>query len=489
MTGHELQILFVADGPDPNLARFSTTALDAIVLQGGSDRVVVASAASTRPDVPIVVVADVDDGGALQLIQSGADEVLPLGATTADVGRAVRHARARRVREISSQGAHTVPVEAETSTVPPQIEAMGRLAGGVAQDFNNLLMIVEGNAERLLSALPDDDPHRDRVAAIWAASRRGVALTQKLLAFDRGQPLMPGPTDLNAIVTDCAPLLRGRLGRSIRLVTHLKAGLPQVRADRSQIVQVLIDIARTAAAASSNGGSFTITSDVVVVDAEMRRARPWLTSGTFVRLQFAVMDVGAEDRSRPLVLDPGYSEGGASGDGLHLHSVHRVVEQSGGFMWVENPIGQGARITILLPPLGADERSAAHASPSVPRVLLVEDDDEVRELLIDILNSHGLHVMPVASAEEALGAETRGPVDLLLTDLGLPGASGADLAKELRRRVPRLPVLFISGHTGDVLHGEQALDPPCAFLQKPFSARALVTSLHKLLESRREPVR
>jgi CheY-like chemotaxis protein len=371
--------------------------------------------------------------------------------------------------------------------VPPQLEAIGRLAGGVAQDFNNLLMIIEGNAERLLSALPAEDAQRGRVAAISTAARRGVVLTQKLLAFGRRQPVATMPVDLNAIITDSVPLLRRRLGPAITFVTHLAKDLPQVRADRTQIVQMLSNLARTAADAMPAGGTFTVTTDATVVDADMRRTRPWLPPGHYVRLTFSDSGSGIGEESLPHVFEPFFAPGAARGDGLDLPSVYGLVKQSGGFIWIDSAPGEGTHVTVLLPPLGVEEIEAdADPTAIAPHVLLVEDEEEVRELLIDVLNSHGLRVTPVASAEEALAVQSQHPFDLLLTDVGLPGASGPDLAREVRQRSPRLPVLFISGQSGDIFEDEGQLDSPRGFLQKPFSSRALVASLHELLKPPRE---
>jgi signal transduction histidine kinase len=483
MTWHSLRLLVVTCPPEPNLAVLAHASLDAIVLHCADSYGAVPSVAATRPDVPLIVLADADAEASLRLIEAGADDVLPSTAPMTDIMRAVQHAVARTQRE---QGAFEMDLApAAPAVVPPQLEAIGRLAGGVAQDFNNLLMIIEGNAERLLTALPEDDPQRGRVAAISAASRRGVVLTQKLLAFGRRQPIMPAPIDLNAIITDCAPLLRRRLGRAVRLVVHLHPDLPQVRVDRAQIVQVLSNLARTAGEAMPAGGTFTITSDITDVDAEMRRSRPWLATGRFVRLQFTDSGAGIEEHSLPHVFEPFFTPGASRGDGLDLPSVYGVVKQSGGFIWIDSEVGHGTRITVLLPPLGVEERSASRAQRAAPRVLLVEDDDEVRELLIDVLNSHGLRVTSVGSAEEALAVASPDTFDLLLTDIGLPGATGTELARQIRRRSPHLPVLFISGQSGDVFDDGE-LASPRGFLQKPFSSRALVASLQELLQAKTE---
>jgi CheY-like chemotaxis protein len=201
-----------------------------------------------------------------------------------------------------------------------------------------------------------------------------------------------------------------------------------------------------------------------------------------VRLQFSDTGNGIEEESLPHMFEPFFTPEGSRGDGLDLPSVYGVVKQSGGFIWINSRIGEGTRITILLPPLGVEERTDVHAPSAIkPHVLLVEDEDEVRALLIDVLSSHGVRVTPVGSAEEALALEPQHTFDLLLTDVGLPGASGPELAREVRRRSPRLPVLFISGQSGDTFDDDAELDSPRGFLQKPFSSRQLVASLHELL--------
>ena len=486
MTWHSLRFILITTPPEPDLDALAAASVDAIVLQSTGQFVSVSSVIATRPELPLVVLADVDESTARRLVAAGADEVLPASAPMSEILRAVHQGVARKLR--AHGGRNGAGSARDGRPIPPQLEAIGRLAGGVAQDFNNLLMVIEGNAERLLTALPPDDPQRERVAAISAASRRGVVLTQKLLAFGRRQPSIGTPVDVNGIISDCAPLLRRRLGPTIQLVTQLDPDVPQVRVDRTQMVQVLSNLARTAAEAMAGGGTFTITTDTVVVDAEMRRTRPWLTTGRFVRLRFVDSGEGIEEQSLPHVFEPFFTPGGSRGDGLDLPSVYGVVKQSGGYIWIDSQEGDGTCITVLLPPLRVEEVHPEAEAPSAiaPHVLLVEDDEEVRELLIDVLNSHGLRVTPVGSAEEALTVQAQHAFDLLLTDVGLPGASGPELARQVRSRSPRLPVLFISGQSGDIFEDEGQLDSPRAFLQKPFSSRALVASLHELLKPQRE---
>jgi signal transduction histidine kinase len=479
MEWHNLRLLLVTCPPEPNLDAIAAAPFDAIVLQCAGPDAPVASVAAARPDRPLIVLADADSETSSRLVSAGADDVLPLKAPVTAIMRAVQNAVARKQRE---DGPWAVPPAAGSApVVQPHIEAIVGLAGGVAQEFNNLLMVIEGNAERLLAALPEDDPRRARVAAITAASRRAVVLTQKLLAVGRRQPLTPTPLDLNAIITDSTPLLRRRLGRNVALITTLDPDLPQVRADRAQVVEVLASVARIAAEAMPGGGTFTVTTDTVVADADMRRAHPWLTPGRFVRLRLVDSGAGIDAQFLPHVFEPFFVRDAARGDGLDLSSVYGVIKQSSGFIWIDSEPGQGTSITILLPPLGVDSHTPSPSAPSAPRVLVVEDEEDVRALLIDVLHSHGLHPIAAGSAEEALAVSAQHEFDLLLTDVGLPGATGPELARDLRRRRPQLPVLFISGQSGDTVDADGDVPSPRAFLQKPFSSRALVATLQELL--------
>ncbi len=509
MKSQNLRLLLITAPFDAPFDGLDAAFVDAVVLQSSGESVPVASVVAALPDLPIVVLADTDRDETLRLIGAGADDVLTLGTPMTEVAGAVERAIVRRGRDgvRSSEGRpaamgdqgregdreHLVSpdfaVEALTlgapdaPIMPPLLESMFRLAGGVAQDFNNLLMIMEGNAERLLAKLESEDPLRERVEAISAAARRGVMLTTKLLAFGRQQRLVQVPVDLNTIVTDASPVLRRRLGPDVRLVTQLDPDLPQVRADRTQLMHVLSNLARTAAEVMPSGGTFTIKTDRAIVDAEMRRSRPWLASGPYVRIQLTDTGAGIAENALPHVFEPFFAPKNGRGDGLDLPSVYGVVKQSGGFIWFDSRVEHGTRVTILLPPLGVSQ-PRSEGSAEGPHVLLVEDDEEVRELLLDVLTSHGLQVTAVGSAEDALLLSTQGEFDLLVTDIGLPGANGPQLARQIRRRSPHMPLLFISGHSGDIFEEEGDFGAPSAFLQKPFSSRTLFASLQDLLGQR-----
>ncbi len=452
-----------------------------------------------RTTAPIVVLAELDAAGAARLVVDGAEDVVPRSAPFAEVIRAARHAAARRhrtggvgmvtERPRTATMPTTGPAQAQTplaadprdggpGDMPPQLQAVGRLAGGVAHDFNNLLQVIGGSAEELVHELDGDDPRRNAAQSIVDAARRAATLTHQLLAFGRRQTLIATSLDLSALITDAGTHLRERVGPRVRIVTTLAPDLPLVHADRSQILEVLANLADNAADAMADGGTLSIRTDVVDADEELQRGRPWLRPGRYVRMVMADTGVGIEDHRLPHLFEPFYSTKEQwGGTGLGLSSVYGIIKQSGGFIWVESRVSHGTRVTILLPPIVEPAMDVPSAPSSRGRVLLVEDDEGVRDLLVGVLTHYGYGVDAYATAEAAL--EHVGSFDLLLSDVLLPGINGPELAREVRRRSPGVPVLLMSGDTGHVVDPRE-LDAR-GFLQKPFTSRTLVARVEELL--------
>jgi signal transduction histidine kinase/CheY-like chemotaxis protein len=448
----------------------------------------------------LIVLADGDARTTAGMVADGAADVVPRSASSVELIRAARHAAAR-----GGDGGHGAPRDAARRAtdapvpplrqatadqtphprdggppdMPPQLQAVGRLAGGVAHDFNNLLQVIGGSAESLVHELPPGDPRRSEAQAIVDAARRAAMLTHQLLAFGRRQTLIATSIDLSALVTEASVHLRERLGARIQLVTRLAQGLPAVHADRSQILEVLAKLTDNAVEAMPDGGTLSISTAAIEVDDSMRAGRPWLRPGRYVQLQMADSGGGIDERVLPHLFEPFYStKSGWGGTGLGLSSVYGIIKQSGGFIWIDSRLGQGTRVTILLPPVSpAPVESAVPVSPARGKVLLVEDDEGVRDLLVGILTHYGYGVDAYASAEEALLHV--GPFELLLSDVLLPGMNGPDLAREMRRRHPGLAVLLMSGDTGHVVDPRE-LDAG-GFLQKPFNARTLIERVEELL--------
>jgi signal transduction histidine kinase/ActR/RegA family two-component response regulator len=469
-----------------------------------------------RTAVPIILLSDPDPAGAARLVADGAEDVVGRSATFTEVARAVRHAAARRQRQTSERAADrresssavlprepassqerrsvdmssagvpeaTRPRNAGAEEMPPQLQVIGRLAGGVGHDFNNLLQVIGGSAEGLVHDLEVDDPRREAAQNIVDAARRAATLTHQLLAFGRRQTLIATPIDVSTLVSEALSLLKNRVGQRIQIGSQLAPGLPQVHADRSQILEVLSNLADNAVESMSAEGTLSISTDEVQVDPEMRRGRPWLRAGRFVRIQMVDTGAGIEEQALPHLFEPFFSTKTQwGGTGLGLSSVYGIIKQSGGFIWVDSQIGQGTRITILLPPVEADGKPEPSPSTSKGgRVVIVEDDEGVRELLLGVLTHYGYEVDAYGSAEEALAHGA--PFDLLLSDVLLPGMNGPELVREMRRRHPGVPALLMSGDTGHVVDPREL--EVGGFLQKPFSARTLAARVEELVAGKKK---
>jgi PAS domain S-box-containing protein len=358
-----------------------------------------------------------------------------------------------------------------------KMEAVGRLAGGIAHDFNNLLTAISGYSEFLIGGTPD--PKLRRYAEeIKRASDRAAALTGQLLAFSRRQVLQPRILDLNATVGDMDMMLRRLIGEDVELVTMLGAELAPVRADPTQIEQVIINLAVNARDAMPQGGSVTIETANVVAD-----------DGAFVELRLTDTGVGMSEVERRQLFDPFFTtkEGGT---GLGLATVYGIVEQSGGTIEVESAPGLGSSFRILLPaewaPLDAPEPESPAVVPAAGEetILLVEDELVVRRLVAEILESSGYTVLQAGDGPSALELLRRhtGPLDLLVTDVVMPGMSGPDVAGAVAAMRPGAQVLYISGYTDSSVGQHGVLEPGIAFLQKPFAADVLTRKVREVLD-------
>jgi CheY-like chemotaxis protein len=367
-----------------------------------------------------------------------------------------------------------------------QLEAVGRLAGGVAHEFNNLLLVISGEAERLLDGLEAGDVLRPSAEAVARAAARAAALTQHLLAFGRQQMLIARPLNVNQVVADLAPALAQDLGAGVEHVTNLARDLPAVRMDRDRLEQVLLSVAANAREAMAGNGRVVISTDVLEPDADMLRERPWLKAGQWVRMRVADDGPGMPPEVLARVFEPFYTTKREEGSGFGLSTVYGIIKQSGGYVWIDSAPGAGACVTILLPPAEAAVKpgAAPTAAPAPrPHVLLVEDQDGIREMLTTMLEKQGFQVTTAANAEQALELAPGVPFDLLLTDVVLPGLPGPELARRLRARAPRLRVLFMSGYTGDAFRDQGDFGDERSFIQKPFASKALVERLRSLLET------
>jgi two-component system cell cycle sensor histidine kinase/response regulator CckA len=373
-----------------------------------------------------------------------------------------------------------------------KMEAVGQLAGGVAHDFNNLLAVIVGYSDMVLRGLPAEGSERTirHVTEIKKAGDRAASLTRQLLAFSRKQVLQPKVIDLNAVVRDMDKMLRRLIGEHIEMRTVLNAELGSVKADPGQIEQVLLNLAVNARDAMPEGGSLTIETSNVELNGEYAETHRPITPGPYVLI--AVSDAGcgmsAELQSR--IFEPFFTtKDKGKGTGLGLATVHGIVQQSGGSIWVYSEPGHGTTFKIYLPRL---DQSASVVEQSLEKskdlsgtetVLLVEDEEAVRRLAQEVLQSNGYRVLDAGNGIEAvkLAGQHKGIIDLMVTDVVMPQLGGRELAERLSVTRPEMRVLYMSGYTDDAIVHHGVLNGRAAFLEKPFAADALALKVREVL--------
>ncbi len=369
-----------------------------------------------------------------------------------------------------------------------KMEAIGRLAGGVAHDFNNLLTVIAGFAEIVLTDLPVGDM-ADAVAEIKAAAMRAANLTKQLLAFSRKQVLQPRVLDLNEIVRGMEQLLRRLIGENISLVTVLSSGLHKVKADRGQIEQVIMNLAVNARDAMPTGGRIVIETRNASSGIGDKKAH----TGPCAILSVSDTGHGMDADTVSRIFEPFFTTKElGKGTGLGLSTVYGIVEQSGGTLTVDSRVGYGSIFRVCLPATaGQKEEASADLPVTGPRehtgtLLVVEDETPLRRLVCRILAGVGYNILEAASGEEALRLATQPGVaiDLLLTDVLMPGMTGADLMDKLCAQRPALTVLFMSGYDRELVGHRERL-PGVAFLPKPFTPQTLTNSVRQMLEEGR----
>ena len=370
-----------------------------------------------------------------------------------------------------------------------KMEALGRLAGGVAHDFNNLLTIISGRTEIVLDGLADRDPLRRDVEIIDRTAQRASALTRQLLAFNRKQVLQTKVLDLNAIVTGMTAMLERLIGEDILLEVLLQPSLGRVRGDAGQIEQILMNLAVNARDAMPGGGRLTLETTNVDLSEAFVRDRPDASPGPHVRLRVRDTGTGLSPEARRHLFEPFFTtKAPGKGTGLGLSAAYGIVRQHNGHIEVEDNPVPGTSFTVYLPRLDAPADVAAPPAAVTPlhgaeTMLLVEDEDEVRSLLVEKLRGYGYTVLAARHPGEALLVAERhaGPIHILVTDVVMPHMSGRELAARLTVVRPEIKTLYISGYTGDALLPPWADGPDIAFLQKPFSHVELARKLREIL--------
>jgi two-component system, cell cycle sensor histidine kinase and response regulator CckA len=374
-----------------------------------------------------------------------------------------------------------------------KMEAVGRLSGGVAHDFNNLLGVIIGYAEFLQESLDPENSLRSSVDEILKAGKRAASLTRQLLAFSRQQVLDPKVLDLNVVVLDMDKMLRRLIGEDIELSTVLGPDLGRLKADQSQLEQVLLNLVVNARDAMPQGGKLLIDTQNMVMDEAFVRRYPYpVQAGPYVCLTVTDSGIGMDADTKARAFEPFFTtKEKGKGTGLGLSTVYGVVKQSGGYIDIYSAPGAGTTFKIYLPrvddaittdaPIGAATSFAGNET-----ILLAEDESSLRTLTRNTLELCGYKVLEAKDGLEALEVSERfkGPIDLLLTDMVMPGMGGRQLAQELARRRPEIRLAYMSGYTGQAVGSQGPVDPGSVFLLKPFTRELLTRKIREALDRR-----
>jgi two-component system, cell cycle sensor histidine kinase and response regulator CckA len=372
-----------------------------------------------------------------------------------------------------------------------KMEAIGLLAGGIAHDFNNLLTAISGYTEMTLQTLDDDDKRREDLQEVAKASRRAAALTRQLLAVSRRQILQPTVLDVNEMVADIQKLLHRTIPENIDLHLELSEVLDPVRADRGQLEQVVLNLAINAGDAMPQGGRLLVATENIDVDEERARRHPPMSAGRYVRLTMNDTGMGMTAQTQAHIFEPFFTtKERGRGTGLGLATVYGIVKQSEGFIWVESEVGRGTIFEVYLPivrePIASTVQVAlvAEITGGSQTILLAEDDGAVRRLARHVLTNQGYTVIDARDGDEALEFARRyaGAIDLLITDVVMPGLSGRDLAARLSGERPDVRVLYTSGYTENVMKRAGFESEP-TLLPKPFLPADLLRKVNEVLRA------
>jgi PAS domain S-box-containing protein len=369
-----------------------------------------------------------------------------------------------------------------------KLESLGRLTGGVAHDFNNLLMVISSYTEMVQEQLAPENPLRRKTEQVLRAAARGASLTQQMLAFSRKQVLSLKIIDLNGVLADTTGMLKRMIGEDIELLFFPDRSLWPIQADPGQITQVLLNLCVNARDAMPAGGKLTIETRNVTITEQDTNRQAGCAAGEYAMLAVTDTGTGMSQEVQERVFEPFFTtKEMGKGTGLGLSMVYGIVKQSGGYISVYSELGKGSCFKLYF-----SRVHEAVAETVVPRtlvgrgkgqtILVVEDEEPLRESIVDYLSFHGYKILPASTGRQALDVAARhnGSIDLLLTDVVMPGMSGPELETELRNRNDSIMTLYMSGYTDQAIVNHGILHSEAAFLQKPFSLNVLAEKLQQL---------
>ena len=437
------------------------------------------AAAAARPDVPVVAEYRVRhrDGSWRSIEGVGVNRIAEpeIGAIVASF----RDITERKQLESRLRRAH-------------RMDAVARLAGAIAHDYNNLLTVILGSAEILLHDLPRAYARRDDLEQIKAAASRAAELTRQVLAYSRQQVLTPRMLDLTALIGAMERVLQPLVGGGVELRLELGEGLGAVRADAAQLEQAIVNLVLNAREAMPGGGRLTLTTAEVEVDATFAREHDPMSPARYVTLAVRDQGVGMDAETLGHLFEPFFTtKPGRHGAGLGLATTYGIIKQSGGYIWADSAPGEGSTFTIYLPrhaplpaPGAAPPAEAAPATGTGETVLVVDDEPAVRLVTKRILQRNGYSVLEAAGGQEALRVlrEHPGPIQLLLSDVIMPEMNGREVAERVRERRPGIKVLFMSAYSPEAIAHDGLLEEGAPFLRKPFEIGPLLQAVRRALD-------
>jgi len=444
-------------------------------------------------DVPFILVSGlIGEETAVAAMKAGAQDYImkrKLARLVPAIERELREAQTRAARKAAEEALRLSEDQLRQSQ---KIEAVGRLAGGVAHDFNNVLTAIMGYSHLLLKK-PGNSPSQQHYAEeIQRCADRGASLTRQLLAFSRKQALAPRVLDLNLLVTDLEPMLRRLIGEDIKLVSQTAGPLGYIKADSSQLEQVIVNLVVNARDAMPHGGTLTIKTENASQKDESVPRHPGIEPGPYVVISVTDTGTGMSDEVKGHLFEPFFTTKPCGrGTGLGLATSYGIVKQNGGHIEISSELERGTTFRVFLPrveePLSvlpSGEQPRVQAAENNETLFLVEDESAVRELNELVLSESGYKVLSAPDAQEALRQRPdAGGLDLLITDIVMPGLGGYELAQRLRSRRPDLKVLFTSGYTEDKLGPFNRLPPGTGFLQKPYRPEVLARKVREMLDA------
>jgi PAS domain S-box-containing protein len=370
-----------------------------------------------------------------------------------------------------------------------KMEAVGRLAGGVAHDFNNMLTVISGYNRMLLDELSPEDPLRSYVEEALTAADRAADLTNQLLTFSRRQITQPRVVNVNTVISNSEKMLRRLIGEDIELVFLLSEDAGNIKIDPGHLEQAIVNLAVNSRDAMPLGGRLTVETTNFHLDENYARSHVGVKPGEFVMIAVSDNGTGMDAETRRRIFEPFFTtKEKGKGTGLGLATVYGIVKQAGGDIWVYSEVGKGTAFKLYFPRVmepSAEEpaREPRQRESALETVLVVEDEQSVRDLTVKMLEKLGYRILTAASGAEAIeiSCTHAGPIALLLTDVVMPNMSGRQLADALRPQRPDMKVLFLSGYTEDTIVNHGVLDPNVQFLPKPFSREVLARKMREVL--------